>query len=131
MPLQPFLSGHVEILDHGHTQKLSKIETLRLAQNYIKVLSAFVVTHQKLKYDDMEGILAHGLSATTANLLKARLRYDLDCSLAENLIEDGEWPPERAASFDCEQCWTGFRRSTCTSEDPIYLDYVDYDFCYD
>lgn len=90
VPLQPFL-GHLAILDHGHCQnKLSKIETLRLAKNYIKLLSAFLTTNEKLKFEDLHRILSRNLSQTTANILRVRLAYDLDYSIARTVLEDCE-----------------------------------------
>lgn len=83
----------MSILDHGHSQKISKIETLRLAQNYIKLLALFLTTNKRYKFEDLHQVLSKNLSQTTGNLLRARLMYDLDYSIAASIIEDSEEGP--------------------------------------
>lgn len=138
MPLQPYLSGHISILDQGHGQKLSKIETLRLAQNYIQLLTVAVTSNRKMRLDDIHHMLSRNLSQATANLLRARLIYDLDYSIARNLLEDNA--SAAVNPFDTEQCLQ------CTtngdqdgypwnSDDPVgYSEYLEinpfYGCCY-
>lgn len=87
VPLQPYL-GHLSILDQGHSQKLSKIETLRLAQNYIQLLAIFLSSNQPFTIENLLAMLGQNLSQATINLLRSRLVYDLDYSVAKNLLID-------------------------------------------
>ncbi|XP_035907681.1 neurogenic differentiation factor 4-like [Anopheles stephensi] len=57
-------------------QKLSKIDTLRLAQNYIRVLLEVLHTGRGFKYDRLVAALANRLSQNTANLLRTKLSLD-------------------------------------------------------
>ncbi|GLH08627.1 Basic helix-loop-helix neural transcription factor TAP [Gryllus bimaculatus] len=54
-------------------QKLSKIETLRLARNYISALSQILVEGKGMEETRFVNILAQGLSQATANLLASSL----------------------------------------------------------
>lgn len=99
VPLQPYL-GHMSILDQGHSTKLSKIETLRLAQNYIKLLAYFLATNQRIPIEDIHHILSGNLSQATANLLRSRLIYDWDYSIARNVIDDGHEMEDTRTSQD-------------------------------
>lgn len=67
-------------------QKLSKIETLRLARNYIKALSLVLDEEEAISYDQFFALLTHNLSHQTVNALKNRVRIDHD--LARNLLID-------------------------------------------
>ncbi|XP_050075406.1 neurogenic differentiation factor 6-like [Anopheles maculipalpis] len=57
-------------------QKLSKIDTLRLAQNYILVLLEVLHTGRGFKYERLVATLANRLSQNTANLLRTKLSLD-------------------------------------------------------
>ncbi|XP_049292517.1 class A basic helix-loop-helix protein 15-like [Anopheles funestus] len=67
-------------VDHGASsttpQKLSKIDTLRLAQNYILVLLEVLHTGRGFKYERLMSTLAARLSQNTANLLRTKLSLD-------------------------------------------------------
>ncbi|XP_069684598.1 neurogenic differentiation factor 4-like [Periplaneta americana] len=54
-------------------QKLSKIETLRLALNYIMALSQILTEGRPMEGSRLLRVLARGLSQATANLLAASL----------------------------------------------------------
>uniref|UniRef100_A0A182TY82 BHLH domain-containing protein n=1 Tax=Anopheles melas TaxID=34690 RepID=A0A182TY82_9DIPT len=57
-------------------QKLSKIDTLRLAQNYIAVLLEVLHSGRGMKYDRLLATLGRRLSQNTTNLLRTRLTLD-------------------------------------------------------
>ncbi|XP_053674744.1 neurogenic differentiation factor 6-like [Anopheles nili] len=57
-------------------QKLSKIDTLRLAQNYIVVLLEVLHTGSSLKYERLMTLLSNRLSQNTVNLLRTKLSFD-------------------------------------------------------
>uniref|UniRef100_A0A182JPN0 BHLH domain-containing protein n=1 Tax=Anopheles christyi TaxID=43041 RepID=A0A182JPN0_9DIPT len=57
-------------------QKLSKIDTLRLAQNYILVLLEVLRTGRGLKYERLLTTLGRRLSQNTTNLLRSKLTFD-------------------------------------------------------
>lgn len=65
-------------------QKLSKIETLRLAKNYIAVLMTVLQDQKSLSILELFSILTRQLSQSTANSLKSRLK--LDAELQHNLL---------------------------------------------
>lgn len=71
--------------DHTTAQKLSKIETLRLAKNYIFALSETLRQNRRLEFEGLIDILSNGLSQSTGNLLRNRLR--MDDALKVNLVE--------------------------------------------
>ncbi|GAB0096224.1 neurogenic differentiation factor 4 [Sergentomyia squamirostris] len=83
VPLNPTLA--TMDLDQNHNQKLSKIETLRLAYNYISALGQSLSWGRRLHFEEMIYILSRGLSQTTVNLLRSRLRFDLDQHLAQSV----------------------------------------------
>lgn len=58
----------------SHHQKLSKIETLRLARNYITALSRIVQSGQSPNSIEYAQILSNGMSQTTTNLIASNLR---------------------------------------------------------
>ncbi|XP_050093932.1 neurogenic differentiation factor 6-A-like [Anopheles aquasalis] len=58
------------------TQKLSKIDTLRLAQNYILVLLETLRTGRRINFEHLIAVLASRLSQGTVNLLRTKLRLD-------------------------------------------------------
>lgn len=135
VPLQPYLSGHISILDQGHGQKLSKIETLRLAQNYIQLLTVAATSQRKMQYDDIHHLLSRNLSQATANLLRARLIYDLDYSIAKNLLEDEGDEVNVFETEQCQQCSNNQQTYPWSSDDGVgYSEYVElnpfYGCCY-
>lgn len=66
-------------------QKLSKIETLRLAKNYIATLAYLCAHNQhRLSLSELLHLLMFRCSQTTVNLLKTDLR--IDDALRENII---------------------------------------------
>ncbi|XP_055701041.1 neurogenic differentiation factor 2-like [Phlebotomus papatasi] len=97
-------------LDQNPSQKLSKIETLRLAYNYISALGQTLNWGRRLHFEELIYILARGLSQTTVNLLRARLRFDLDYHLAQCLIEDT--PEDSGMKFWCS-CHSRTSSSNC------------------
>lgn len=134
MPLQH--QSQVSILDQGgHNQKLSKIETLRLAQNYIQLLSFSVASNRKFQYEDIHHMLTRNLSQSTGNLLRARLIYDLDYSIAKNLIDDGSVPvPGGEAEDDdekdnCQACYLDPYWNQ-DGDPENYSDYFEVNSCY-
>lgn len=54
-------------------QKLSKIETLRLARNYMAALTEIVVTNVEMDSTLYAQFLCQGLSQPTANIISAQL----------------------------------------------------------
>ncbi|XP_058065234.1 neurogenic differentiation factor 2-like [Anopheles bellator] len=57
-------------------QKLSKIDTLRLAQNYIFTLLEVLHSGRRFTYDRLVAVLASRLSQGTVNLLRTKLTFD-------------------------------------------------------
>uniref|UniRef100_A0A182WQ83 BHLH domain-containing protein n=1 Tax=Anopheles minimus TaxID=112268 RepID=A0A182WQ83_9DIPT len=75
-------------------QKLSKIDTLRLAQNYIRALLEVLHTGRGFKYERLVATLANRLSQNTSNLLRTKL--SLDQQLQAGLLDGSE---ERREGF--------------------------------
>lgn len=71
--------------DHTAPQKLSKIETLRLARNYICALSEALREDRRYGFEELVAILGCRLSPNTCNLLRTRLT--LDSELRVGLVE--------------------------------------------
>lgn len=67
------------------THKLTKIETIRLAQNYITLLAKSLKENKKLSSDELKEILGRGLSSTTSNSIPIKLK--IDNSIAINLLQ--------------------------------------------
>lgn len=67
-------------------QKLSKIETLRLAQNYIGLLNKVLTENRSVNFCEFLNILEWKLNQSSANLLRTRLK--LDWQLKNGLIRD-------------------------------------------
>lgn len=67
-------------------QKLSKIETLRLAQNYIGLLNKVLTENRSVTTSEFLSILEWKLNQSSANMLRTRLR--LDWQLKNGLIGD-------------------------------------------
>lgn len=68
------------------------------------MLTLFLVTNKRLKFDDLHQMLSRNLSQTTGNLLRSRLWHDLDYSIARTIIdeeeEDDEGASQLAEDFD-------------------------------
>ncbi|KAG4068782.1 hypothetical protein HA402_002473 [Bradysia odoriphaga] len=81
-------------------QKLSKIETLRLAQNYIGLLNKVLTENRSVSTSEFLSILEWKLNQSSANMLRTRLR--LDWQLKNGLIRDAA---KNIASSDwnCDQ----------------------------
>ena len=60
----------------GKSQKLSKIETLRLARNYIMALTEILRYNQSMSYLTLGRLLCSGLSHTTVNAIAFRLNVE-------------------------------------------------------
>lgn len=58
------------------SQKLSKIETLRLAQNYIGMLNKVVTENRPVTLNEFLSMLEWKLNQSSVNLLRTRLRLD-------------------------------------------------------
>lgn len=57
-------------------QKLSKIETLRLAKNYIAALSLSLADNRTMPANEFLRLLCHDLSQTTIHALRTNIRVD-------------------------------------------------------
>ncbi|XP_062550227.1 neurogenic differentiation factor 1-like [Armigeres subalbatus] len=86
LPL-PQLYSVIVKCDQTVPQKLSKIETLRLAKNYICLLSEALRRNRALDRDELMDTLSLRLSQNTCNLLRTRLKLDDDLKAA--LVEPG------------------------------------------
>lgn len=75
---------------HSAPQKLSKIETLRLARNYIGALSQILTEGQSMEPSRFLCSLTKGLSQTTSNLLAIRLGITTTQTTETYAIS--EWP---------------------------------------
>ncbi|XP_055604244.1 neurogenic differentiation factor 4-like [Uranotaenia lowii] len=76
---------NVSRCDHTAPHRLSKIETLRLARNYIVALIEALSTNRRLEYFELLGILSEQISQNTCNLLRMKLLLDEELKL--ELIE--------------------------------------------
>ncbi|XP_023231113.1 neurogenic differentiation factor 1-like [Centruroides sculpturatus] len=106
------------------SQKLSKIETLRLARNYIAVLTEILRTGKEMEPVLMARLLTEGLSRTTANSvanclqLNPRLIENNDDCNSSNLFN-----PLESSRYDPNVCIRfGF---PCNKESYPLLDFLD------
>lgn len=83
MPIQ---QTHVDL--HSAPQKLSKIETLRLARNYIVAMSQTLQEGRPMDITRFIKILSRELSQTTANLLSAAILGSVAYSQYNNVFLD-------------------------------------------
>lgn len=118
------MGQQLSVLDQGHNQKLSKIETLRLAQNYIRLLTFFLTTNKRLHFEDLHHMLTRNLSPATGNLMRTRLPFDLDYSIARNIISEGA--SEYFGTEDCHNCSQPYFAAE-EEEDRGYTDYLEVD----
>lgn len=75
VPLPQLFNASVKC-DHTVPQKLSKIETLRLARNYIYVLKEALRQNRQLSHEELMDALSVRLSQNTCSLLRTRLKLD-------------------------------------------------------
>uniref|UniRef100_T1IG27 BHLH domain-containing protein n=2 Tax=Rhodnius prolixus TaxID=13249 RepID=T1IG27_RHOPR len=68
----------VDTANGGHHHKLSKIETLRAACNYITILTETLQTGQPLSLTILQRRLCEGLSHSTANLIAKTLKVETE-----------------------------------------------------
>uniref|UniRef100_A0A182JGM5 Uncharacterized protein n=1 Tax=Anopheles atroparvus TaxID=41427 RepID=A0A182JGM5_ANOAO len=96
-------------------QKLSKIDTLRLAKNYILVLLEVLHSGRRFRADRLIAALANRLSQNTVNLLRTRM--SLDRELRDGLLErsggtqpgserEGGQEAHQLRTFQCYLCST-------------------------
>ncbi|MGH0153944.1 UNVERIFIED_CONTAM: hypothetical protein FKN15_025831 [Acipenser sinensis] len=77
---------------YSKTQKLSKIETLRLAKNYIWALSEILRSGKRPDVVSYVQTLCKGLSQPTTNLVAGCLQLNSRNFLTEQCQEDGRFP---------------------------------------
>lgn len=77
IPLPQLIHGSNHQNNNQLSQKLSKIETLRLAGNYIIALSKSLRLSERFTRDELLKILTNGLSQATANLMRSKLKFDI------------------------------------------------------
>lgn len=70
-------------------QKLSKIETLRLAQNYISLLKDVLENGRKVTREELINRLGYHVSNMTINLLRTRL--SIDSKLLQQLLVESDY----------------------------------------
>nr|CAH8821946.1 unnamed protein product [Trichobilharzia regenti] len=110
---------------HQFGQKLSKIETLRLACNYIGLLASILNNIQFDSITDIIKYLCHGLSQITTNQIAAALHSD-PSRLLKHYTLDKQQGEEAEAKFEAEveaQVETKVKEEKRTSsiEDDILL----------
>ncbi|XP_058123463.1 neurogenic differentiation factor 6-like [Anopheles ziemanni] len=94
-------------------QKLSKIDTLRLAKNYILVLLEVLHGGRGMRVDRLIAALANRLSQNTVNLLRTKL--NLDRELREGLLEkSGGHHQIRSSRTDHEEHHRSFQCYLCS-----------------
>ncbi|XP_052896960.1 neurogenic differentiation factor 2-like [Anopheles moucheti] len=105
-------------------QKLSKIDTLRLAQNYILVLLEVLYTGRGFRYERLVATLASRLSQNTANLLRTKLSLDqpLQTGLLEGCDErrEGFCPNSSDNQPQLPYCLCSSHDTPWTNGDPSY-----------
>ncbi|KAM6042096.1 NDF2 factor, partial [Lophotis ruficrista] len=82
---------------YSKTQKLSKIETLRLAKNYIWALSEILRSGKRPDLVSYVQTLCKGLSQPTTNLVAGCLQLNSRNFLTEQGQEGGRFPPPNAS----------------------------------
>lgn len=75
---------------HAAPQKLSKIETLRLARNYISALTQTLSEGQPMDLERFLQNLTRGLSQATSNLLA--MSFGLNIGIHSSEYSNLEWP---------------------------------------
>lgn len=78
--------------------KLSKIETLRVAKNYIAALGYLLAHDQMVTINELLRLLMCQVSQTTVNLLKTKLRLGMD--IESKLILPFSVSPSSSSSFE-------------------------------
>ena len=88
---------------HSSTQKLSKIETLRLARNYIAAMTTILKTGVKPDDLDFAKALSQGLSQNTMNLVAGGLQLN-----PRTLLPEGQMKAyEQYANYPGMECYPG------------------------
>lgn len=104
---------------HSSTQKLSKIETLRLARNYIAAMTTILKTGVKPDNVDFAKALSQGLSQNTMNLVAGNLQLNPRTLLPEGQLKAYEqyaaYPP---AGMECYPGQGGYPDMYALHEDP-------------
>ncbi|KHJ47181.1 Helix-loop-helix DNA-binding domain protein [Trichuris suis] len=77
-----------------HHQKLSKIETLRLARNYIIVLTRMLSSQEQPSNLEFAYTLSRGLSQTTTNLIASHLQVHPRVLISEELTNFMDSPAQ-------------------------------------
>uniref|UniRef100_A0A8R1IRF2 BHLH domain-containing protein n=1 Tax=Caenorhabditis japonica TaxID=281687 RepID=A0A8R1IRF2_CAEJA len=103
-------------------QKLSKIETLRLARNYINALQRMLQTNEQPSPLEYAHTLANGLSQTTTNMLANLLQVQPRQLLPPNAQFD-IFPPEASvlSSHNSQQSSFSSASSNSSLSPPQYL----------
>lgn len=130
MPIQ---QTHSEM--HSVPQKLSKIETLRLARNYILAMTQTLNEGRPMELPRFIKILSQELSQTTANLLTCTLMRnttslnkcygnDSNCLHANYVCPD--WQDYNIQNYDNNlNLWYFSRESNCQNSYPNYKNFND------
>lgn len=97
---------------HSSSQKLSKIETLRLARNYIMAMSQTLQEGKPMDIMRFIKILSRELSQTTANLLNGTLMGPVNNSLvAYRRYVTNDYPAstlQECSNIPCHIDWQDF-----------------------
>lgn len=83
------------------TPKLSKIETLRVAKNYIAALGYLLAHDQMVTINEFLRLLMCQVSQTTVNLLKTKLRLGMD--IERKLVLPFSESPASSSSFESSE----------------------------
>ncbi|KRZ16607.1 Neurogenic differentiation factor 1 [Trichinella zimbabwensis] len=88
----------------AHHQKLSKIETLRLARNYISALTRILHSNKQPSNLEFAYILSRGLSQTTTNLIASNLHVHPRVLVTESTTTPTVHPMSQVQNFT-HGCW--------------------------
>lgn len=116
----PITQTHVDL--HSAPQKLSKIETLRLARNYIIAMTQTLQEGRPMDLTRFVKILSRDLSQTTANLLNGVLLNQANVTPSySNIFLNNT---ENCFNYMAHSCSNS--NGNCNNED-----YLNYTFCCD
>lgn len=104
------------------TPKLSKIETLRVAKNYIAALGYLLAHDQMVTINELLRLLMCQVSQTTVNLLKTKLRLGMD--IERKLVLPFSQSPASSASFESSEL------SRATAIDSVTDNEYSDSYCY-
>ena len=106
-------------------QKLSKIETLRLAKNYIQALTHMISNNQVLDNYQFAQLLCQGLSSNTCNLLTASLALNENnsthCSMipmVENALQLIDYKSRFSSTTSMSESEDDLVNYSCVNSDP-------------